>query len=348
MTDVRLDMHEQLKSPKFKQNQKLNDLLYELSFRLKPIQKGIEKQCNSTKWPVGFVVGNTRSGTTLITQWLASLGVYSYPSNLLTRFAYAPYIGAMIQEMLFNPKYDFQGDFLDIQSDINFISDLGKSKGALAVNEFQHFFRNYMSHTDPRYLNREELENVDFIGIMKGLASIEKVFHKPFITKVAMLKYNLIELSKHINSVFFYTTRTPIYIMQSLYKARINYYQNINIWYGSKPPEYSYLKNMDVYHQIAGQVYFTDKSLLNELQKLNRNRLIIFPYEDFCTNPEIYFEKIKLLYNNFGYSLKKKYDGIKNFEISNNFTIDKTLIHMFDKAYQYFIDKHGELEKNIV
>ena len=60
--------------------------------------------------------------------------------------------------MLFDPDYDFHGDFYDIQSGVNFNSDLGKSKGTLATNEFQHFFRNYMSNFDPKYLEEEELK----------------------------------------------------------------------------------------------------------------------------------------------------------------------------------------------
>ena len=90
------------------------------------------------KWSVGLIIGPPRSGTTVFLQFLASTGHFSSPSNLLTRFSYAPYIGVLVQKMLLN-SFDPHGDFVDIRSAPSFDSELGKSKGAFATNEFFHF-----------------------------------------------------------------------------------------------------------------------------------------------------------------------------------------------------------------
>ena len=39
-----------------------------------------------TSATVVLVVGGPRSGSTVMMQWLASSGVFAYPSNLLSRF----------------------------------------------------------------------------------------------------------------------------------------------------------------------------------------------------------------------------------------------------------------------
>lgn len=106
--------NEKFKSDSFKKNDKLNDIINVLTFRLKPLQNDVEKSFKYPKYTSIFIVGSPRSGTTILSQWIASLGTHSYGSNFLTRFAYSPYIGALIQKMLFDKDYDFHGDFNDI------------------------------------------------------------------------------------------------------------------------------------------------------------------------------------------------------------------------------------------
>ena len=132
------------KTSDFKANAGLNEIINELSTLLKPVQLEKQKRFTENKYPLAFIVGNPRSGTTLFLQWMASSGLFSYPTNVLNRFAYAPYIGALIQQILFNPDYDFQNAFEDNKITPLFDSNLGKTKGAMAPSEFQHFFRNYM------------------------------------------------------------------------------------------------------------------------------------------------------------------------------------------------------------
>ena len=325
------------KTRPFQENKKLSGLLAELSGFLKPLQQDKEKQFTRNQWPLGFVVGNPRSGTTLITQWLASLGIFSYPSNFLTRFAYAPYIGALIQKMLFDESYDFHGDFADIQSQINFNSDLGKSKGALAVNEFQHFFRNYMPTTEARPLSDEELKRVDFQGMQKALASIEAAFRQPFITKVAVLKYNIKSLAQALpHSIFVHVNRHPLYVMQSLHTARIRYFGDISKWYGSKPQAYQELKNMDVYHQVAGQVYYTEKELKAQLEDIPGHRKLEISYEEFCHSPGSYFVKLIEKYARNGCTIASAYAGPEQFELKNTEKLHAKEIDKYKAAYTYF------------
>jgi hypothetical protein len=88
-------------------NERLEKLIAELSTILKPIQFLKQKDFNNHKYPFAFIVGAPRSGTTLLLQWFASQGSFSYPTNVLNRFAYAPYTEALNQQMLLNRAYDY-------------------------------------------------------------------------------------------------------------------------------------------------------------------------------------------------------------------------------------------------
>lgn len=313
------------------------DLISELRSYLQPLQKEIEKSIQINDLPVSIIVGSPRSGTTLVTQWLASLGQFSYPSNILTRFAYAPHIGALIEKMLFDPEYDFHGDFHDIQSKLNFQSNLGKSKGAKAVNEFQHFFRNYMENFDPKYLSDDELKAVNTEGIVKGISSIVEVFGKPFVTKAFMLQYNLDYFIKQIPNLFvIYVKRDPICNMQSIYIARETYYKSKEIWLGARPKEYDELKDMDIYHQIAGQVYFTNKAIEKVLKKCAEKQYITIDYELFCQDPKSLFDKLILKYKQNNYVMDNTYNSLEEFNANNDIILPKGIIDNLNLAYKKF------------
>jgi hypothetical protein len=97
-------------------NEKLEDLLILLNDVLWIAEEKAISKFEQPQFPVLLVVGCPRSGSTLITQWLSNLGVFSYPSNLLSRFFKAPYIGALIQKMLTDPDYAFQDELIDFEA----------------------------------------------------------------------------------------------------------------------------------------------------------------------------------------------------------------------------------------
>ena len=328
--------NENSKSKQFRANDKLNALLSELKELLSPVQMTID--CPSQpQWSVGCIIGNPRSGSTLLLQFMASTGVFSYPTNVLTRFSYAPYIGALIQKMLFDSEYDFHGDFADIQSQINFESDLGKSKGALATNEFQHFFRNYMPNFDIEWIDDEKLKKIDCKGIIKGLASIEKAFERPFVTKANILQYNLDYFSAKMPFLLYlHIKREPIFIMQSILNSREKYYGTQNVWWSVKPKEYEQLKDMDLYHQIAGQVYFTDKKIEKGLQHVSVGDQLTIEYESLCENPKAVYKRIVEKYAVLGCDLDHEYNGPKSFVYDNKICLPQEELDSLQSAYDDF------------
>jgi len=135
----------------FERNQTLESLLTEINTDLWTVEKQLLTQ-KKTNYPVIFIVGPHRSGSTLMMQWLASSGLFSYPSNLLSRFYHAPIMGAKLQLLLADERYNFRDELKDFSSEIDFNSDNGKTKGALAPNEFWYFWRRFLPFTDLDYL----------------------------------------------------------------------------------------------------------------------------------------------------------------------------------------------------
>lgn len=325
------------KSDTFKSNPQLDTIINELRNFLLPLQPDIKNNYSDTFWPVTMIVGVPRSGTTLLLQLLSSTGAFCYPSNLINRFAYLPYIGSLVQRILFDPKCDYQDEFKDIKSEVNYQSNLGVSRGALATSEFQHFFREFLPKQEDGYIRKQKLKDVDVQGISSGLASIEHVFKKPLVCKGILLQNNLEYFSKVLpKTIIISIERTPIYNMQSLYLARKKYTGSTNVWWSLRPKEYAKLKDREVFDQIAGQVYFLRKAIDLGLKTLPIERKSFFSYEDICNNPIMVYETIKNKYSSLGYKLDWPQIKLPKFHANNHLLLSKEEIRRFKCAYENF------------
>ena len=89
---LRTDMHRRTKV--------LEELLDRVNCLFEEAELREISQMTQPKLPVLLIVGNPRSGTTLLYQWLAATGLFAYPSNIMSRFYRAPYIGGLLHKIL--------------------------------------------------------------------------------------------------------------------------------------------------------------------------------------------------------------------------------------------------------
>ena len=326
--------HECDRSNEFKPTPKLDNLITELRRILEPVQEQLNKQYQAPKYPVVVVLGNPRSGTTILTQILAGTGYFAYPTNFLSRLAYAPWIGAMIQQMLFNPVYDFRGELSDIQSASGFTSTLGKTIGTLAISEFFHFWRKFFPTHDPGYIPEELLEKVDVDRMRSELASIESVFNKPFMSKGKMMQHNITFFAEKVPELFFiHIKRDPMYVMQSVMMSRRKYYGTDKIWWSVKPKEFEFLAQMPPTYQVAGQVLYTLQDIDHGLESVNESRKMIFSYESLCENPKQIFKELQIKFSQYGYPLGD-YNLERRFECQNKLRIPEEDFKVLEAAYE--------------
>ncbi len=321
----------------FRRNEKLEELLKELNFLLCEAEnKALDSFSNKKPlFPVIFIVGVPRCGSTLLLQWLSNTGHFSYPSNLLSRFYEAPYVGARIQQLLTSEEFNFNNEFYDIMPGNNYESNLGKTRGILAPNEFWYFWRRFVPNEQPEFLEENELAKIDTASFLMELAAIEHVFRKPFALKGHILEYNIPFLDRVLDkALFLFIYRHPFYNIQSLIHAREKYYGTRNTWYSAKPPEYNIIRDESPFEQVAGQVFFTEKAIKNGLENVDCSRKLFISYEDFCIHPESVFLKITEKLVSQGYTKSLPYIGQKSFMSTNSLTLAEKEAEEILKAYK--------------
>lgn len=321
----------------FRRNQDLEVLLNELNKILNPVENEVIREYNVPRFPILLLVGCARSGSTLVSQWLANIGEFAYPTNFLSRFYSAPYIGAKIQQMLTNPKYRYRDEFSDFGSPISYASELGKTSGVLAPNEFYYFWRRFFKYGDIQYLDQADIEQVDTKKFCAELAAIEAVFEKPLVMKAMIINWNISFIYQTLPKVIFmYIKRDPGYNAQSLLEAREKFLGNRKNWYSFKPIEYPLLEYLDPYQQVAGQVYYTNHAIEEELKLVPTEHWMQVNYEEFCQSPEKIYLDMRKKMALHDYNLSHKYKGPKRFLRKNNVRLKKDEFSAIKKAYERF------------
>ena len=296
---MRTDTHKRLKA--------LEDLLDKVNCLFEEPELHEISHLTQPKLPAVFIVGNPRSGTTLLYQWLAATGVFAYPSNIMSRFYNAPYIGGLLHKIFVD--YDKHGELYG-NKQFDFTSELGKTKGAHSPHEFWYFWRRFFHFSKIQCLTKAELAEVNHELFLKELAAIESCFEKPLLLKALIMNWN-IDYLNHImkKPLFLFIKRNVIHNMASLFKTRKTFFNDLSEWYSFKPPEYETLKTKDVYMQLAGQVYYTNKHIEKKLNSIQPERSIVISYEKFCKAPEQHYHMILSQLRLHGYENNQEYTG---------------------------------------
>lgn len=337
MNSKRSQLVNTTRQKEFRRNTDLERLLQELNSLLSPVEDEILRGFRMPRYPVVFVVGAPRCGSTLMMQWLAHTGRFAYPTNLLSRFYGAPYVGAKIQQLLTAPEYNFNNEILNFTSEVSFSSNLGKTQGALAPNEFWYFWRRFIPNTEPQYLDREALKKVKNAEFAAELAALEAVFDKPWAMKGLILELNIPFLSSTLEkALFLFVRRHPFHNIQSLLEARVKYFGDRRAWYSIKPQAYEMLKDLDPIEQVAGQVYFTNRAISEGLEQIDSARALVVDYEDFCRNPKQTFDQTLIKFDQQGTSVDWDYVGPKHFLSTNEVRLPKQDRTRIVAAYKQF------------
>ena len=328
------NIEESTREEKFKRNSSLEDFLNEINNDLSSAESNLLTK-KDLEYPLIFIMGAHRSGSTLMMQWLANMGSFAYPTNMISRFYKAPIMASKIQMLLTDEQYNYRNEIRDFNSSIDFSSENGKTKGALAPNEFWYFWRRFLPFGELDYLSTDELlEKVDIDTFKSEFSGIVDVFQKPFALKGMILNYNIDFLNKIFpKAIFIHVKRDPLTNIESALKARERQLGSINEWYSFKFPEYHELKNLSPYEQVAGQVYYINKAVESGLKDVVDEKKMVVPYEEFCERPEKFYHELKEKLKVNGYELSEKYNGEKRFHATRENIKDSNILKAYEKFY---------------
>jgi len=283
------------RSQKHKKNELLESIFPELERYFGEIENEILINYESPEKPVFFIVGCARSGSTFLHQLLAATELFCYPTNLMSRFYYAPYWGAKIQQLLV--EADLKGEILgECNSSKLFVSDLGKTKGPLQPHEFWYFWNRFFRFHEVQLL-KEELTQETISIFLKELSAIQAVYSKPLAMKAGNMNWHIPYLASLSPNFFFINIQRDIkFNAQSLYNSRLDFFGTAEEWYSFKPPSYPELKKLSSVDQVFFQVRENQQAIEEGFNELPKQKIYDLKYETLCDSP---YEVITCMLNHF-------------------------------------------------
>lgn len=298
-----------------KKNLELEGLLSKLNGLLSGVRATPDTNGHPPPYPVIFIVGAPRSGTTLLSQWLASLGIFSYPTNFISRFHANPYVGALVQDMLFDKKFQYKEELqLTVKSNA-FHSDIGKTSGPLEPNSFYYFWRNHFKFPEIPGDPNVFMQSADFGSFMNHIDMLATHYKKPFFIKSIIINWYI--------EIFYQNVRKPLFIFNkrelysnahSLLKVRKKYFANEHNWYSFKPTAYPLLAQLDNYAQVVGQVHFTNLDISRALEKIPEQNKLEVSYKELCTAPKSLYNRLISKMAGLGHAVDASYSGVERFD----------------------------------
>ncbi len=282
----------------FKKNEEVEKLLGLLDKYLSNVEDELTNTISSSIHPPIFVFGCARSGTTVLHQYLINNIKSIYPSNFISRFFYAPYLGGIFYKLFtqLDTKGELLGNYNNSSIESTYTSDLGKTKGILSPNEFWYFWRKHFPINIKGTIDVDKINKSEAIRFRNRIYAIQNLFEGPFISK-GMIANNCIDYLSELfpNAIFVYIKRNLYSNSKSLYKARKDFFGTTDEWYSFYPKEPLFYENLSSEEQVVLQVIDTNHEIESSLANIHNGRVVKLEYESFCENPKIILQKLNSL-----------------------------------------------------
>jgi hypothetical protein len=169
--------------------------------------------------------------------------------------------------------------------------------------------------------------------IRNEINAIINYFNKPVIFKNLNAGQRLRLIKKCFpDAKFIYIKRDPLYVAQSILKAKRKIGIKDNEFWSIMPPNVADLKKINGYEQIVKQIYFLQKQIEEDLQLFPEENILILDYKYLGSNLSKVLGKCKkLIKAEFRGNFKKA-----EIKISERISLDKIEITQIKSEIEKF------------
>ncbi len=230
-----------------------------------------------------FIVGAPRSGTTILSQVLASAMDVGYVDNLMASFWRSPVFGALLSKKLITDK------------ELGHSSSYGQTNSISDIHEFGGFWREALSYDD---MEQKQTHEISWDKLINTLENISSAMGKPMLYKVFQLYWHLSKFhSITPKSKWIWIERDIDTNAKSLLKLREAKTGSVNNWVSAKPLISEMFDDKSPETQVVSQVIGINKWIESELSKIDDQSWLKVNYESFTLNPTIEIKRISKFLN---------------------------------------------------
>lgn len=278
-----LDSHKRL--PEFAKNASDEDFILALNESLKELEsEQLMLRKSDRSYPTILVVSAPRTGSTLLTQVLASRLNVGYISNLMARFYNTPMVGARLQNLILANKVH------ELRS---YKSKHGVTPDIYEPHEFGYFWSRHLSFGKPFHQPESisDLNKIDFKNLDLELQGITSSFQKPTVMKCPLGVFFVKQLLEYTNSYVIYLTREFDDLQRSILRVRKDRLGSETEWWSIRPSGFEEVLTQSPKEQVAWQINQIE-SAVEEGIIGHESRVIKCDYNSFVDEPEIFITEL--------------------------------------------------------
>ncbi len=232
--------------------------------------------------PTVHIIGVPRSGTTLLSQLITSCLDIGYINNLIAAFWRAPVYGIYLSKKLIPRK-----------TNSSFTSAFGRTSGPHEPHEFGYFWFSRLCYGEMMQQDEDFEKRIDWEKLRLILINMTHAYECPIIFKNFLTGWHIAKMQEILpKTCFIWITRDPLENAMSLLYTRREFLGSFEKWASMKPTEYAWLKREPYWLQVAGQVYFLEKSFTEQIRKVKGRNVLEITYEDLCRSPVHVLEQV--------------------------------------------------------
>lgn len=260
-------------------------ILAELNRVVAPLQEHLEEEGDTGPGlPALLIVGTPRSGSTYLSQCLASSFHVGYPSNLMARFHRAPAVGAYLHREVIGEALRGQREHASVH---------GVTHGAAEPHEFGYFWARHLGVAGELHEpTAAELELVDRERLRRELRSIQRILGLPVVYKSLLVDFFISVLGELPETVFLELRRDPREVAESILRVRRERMDDPSTWWSLRPRAYLRLLEEPPEVQVAGQVLATRQAVEKQLANVAQNRRMTIEHADLTLEPRATMERL--------------------------------------------------------
>lgn len=249
-------------------------VLERMNAALAPLERELERDLGEGH-PLLIVIGTPRSGTTLLTQLLASCLEIGYVDNLIACFWRAPLVGIRLSRKL-----------LPGPASGSYRSTFGRTDEIDQPHEFGYFWNEHLGYPDLSERGPGHEEHIDWARLRRTLRAMAAAFGAATMFKPFLLTWHLSRAARELPEArFLRMRRDPVDTAVSLLGLRERMLGDREAWASLRPREHAWLAGRGVHEQVAGQVLFLDRAIERGLEHVDPARVLDVPYERLCADP---------------------------------------------------------------
>ncbi len=252
----------------------------------------ISKYAGNLKFPIVFLVGVPRSGSTVFYQKITNELDCIYPDNLVE----------MNRENLFL-GFKRSADYFKYTAHNTDKSEFGDTtKLSLHAPSENGFFWYKWFPVERDYVKAEEISAESIAEIRKLFSAIINYHQKPLIIKNLKMGMRLDVLKKAFpEAKFILIKRDSFYNAQSIYRIRKNLLLK-NEWWSVKPPDFHSLLYKSLIEQSVAQVFYIYNQIHQDLQAHFAESHLEVRYEDMKNEEQL----MEYIMSFIGFNKKRK------------------------------------------